>query len=649
MKYHTKVLLKSGGLQRAFVALCLVFIFPLPLAAFELFGEKKSNSSPYDTGDEEKSYKVEVIAWPGASPEGVKIVKAVSALVADQGKSVSSASVLLAKARSDYRKILSALYSDGRYGGNVSIKINGAEVSGVSAVAQLPDQSNIVIMIDAGPQYVFSSARIDQVSALTKDKTGKVLSVEDLGYQVGAVAKSDVILRVERWAIEGWRQQGYPRATIVKRDVVADHSTRLVDAHITVHPDQKAHYGPVTVRNVSEHSHMDLAYIEWMTGLKLGQEYDPNVLTKAEERLARLNVFRAVNIQEADTINPDGGLPLTLILEERKLQRFGVGGSYSTLDGAGLETYWMHRNLFGHAESLKIETKISGVGSIKEQSYARSNFNYLFGTTFVKPGIITQDTDFRAQLQMQRDVLDNYTTKALVGKWGITHLFNDELSGHVFALASNSRSHDDCFGNRYFTTIGLLGGLIYDSRNNKLNATRGLYSETIIEPFYEFRFNNFVTKMTMEGRSYWSFDEKNNFVLAARAKFGAVVGSGPDQLSSDMLFLAGGGGSVRGYAYRNIGIKTKNDAIIGGNTLVEGSVELRFTLSDSISFVSFIDGGLVGDKARFDFLKEIKWGAGVGGRYMTGLGPLRFDLAFPMKREEGDPLFGFYVGIGQAF
>nr|WP_246786238.1 BamA/TamA family outer membrane protein [Bartonella taylorii] len=49
------------------------------------------------------------------------------------------------------------------------------------------------------------------------------------------------------------------------------------------------------------------------------------------------------------------------------------------------------------------------------------------------------------------------------------------------------------------------------------------------------------------------------------------------------------------------------------------------------------------------FFSKITWGAGIGGRYITGLGPLRMDLAFPLKRGEGDPHIGSYVDIGQAF
>ncbi|WP_455474179.1 autotransporter assembly complex protein TamA [Bartonella sp. B30(2025)] len=649
MMYEAGFLLKSGTMRSVFLGLCFVFVFLHPLAAFELFGKKKTNSSSYNTSSTDRFYKVEVVAPPGAPPEGVKIVKAVSSLVADQGKVLSSSSGLLAKARSDYRTILAALYADGRYGSVIKIQINGREVADLSPVTQLPAHSNIVIMVDAGPQYIFNVARINEVAPLSKHKTNKMPSIKDLGYTVGAIAKSETIRKAEVWAVKGWRKQGYAKAKVTNSEVIADHAARLIDAQITVDPGQKAYYGPLTVRNVSKKPHIDSDYIAWMTKLTPGQEYDSDALAKVNERLARLDVFRAVNIREADTISPDGSLPLTLVLEERKPRRFSFGGSYSTLDGAGIEAYWMHNNLFGHAEHLKIEAKINGVGSNKEQSYDPKNFDYLFSGTFIRPGTFTPDTDLKAELKAQQDILDNYMTQAVRGKLGITHIFNDDLSGQVAVEISKGYSRDVYFGDRNFTTIGFPSGLVYDNRDNKFDAKKGLYGEAAFEPFYEMYFSNFVAKMTIEGRSYWGLDEKDRFVFAARAKLGTMVGTNIEHVPSDVLFFAGGGGSVRGYAYRNIGIKIENDAVVGGRSLVEGSAELRFSLNDKIGFVSFIDGGIVGEKSFFDFSQKIKWGAGIGGRYITGIGPLRIDLAFPLKREKGDPRIGFYVGIGQAF
>ena len=50
-----------------------------------------------------------------------------------------------------------------------------------------------------------------------------------------------------------------------------------------------------------------------------------------------------------------------------------------------------------------------------------------------------------------------------------------------------------------------------------------------------------------------------------------------------------------------------------------------------------------------DFSEDLRVGAGAGLRYNTGLGPLRLDVAVPLNPMPGDPDFGVYAGIGQAF
>lgn len=625
--------------------------------AFELFGihlwgEKKKANDVDAVIDDPKNYTVEVNITgnrtnaDGSKSDGKAVVDGASNLVADVERPASGAAGLLAKARGDYRRILAALYSDGRYGGTISILVDGREADDIAPDAELPANVKVAINVDPGPQFLFSRASIVNMAPPPLSRKDQVPLPQDSGFASGDVAKSGAILRAERLAVEAWRQQGHAKARVSNEEIVADHDGNHVTADITLDPGRKAHYGPVSVIGADR---MDPAFVAWMTGLKEGEEYDPDDMERAKKRLARMEVFRAMTFQEAEEINPDGSLPMSLTVQERRPRRFGVGGSYSTIDGFGFETYWMHRNLMGKGERLRFDAKVTGIGGSQEQSFDPKNFTYLLGASFTKPGVFTPDTDLVTSLTAKREVLDAYTETSLIAKGGFTHVFSEELSGSIYAVAGRAQFDDDTFGKRNFTTVGLQSGVLYDSRNNKADATSGLYGEGTIEPFYEMEYGNFATKFTAEGRAYYGLDKKNRLVLAGRVKLGSIVGAPISELPPDKLFFAGGGGSVRGYAYRNIGVATGDDAIIGGRSLIEASGEVRGRVTETIGAVAFVDAGLVGEKSFPDFSEQMRVGAGGGLRYLTGLGPIRFDAAIPLNRRSGDPSFAFYVGIGQAF
>ncbi len=616
-----------------------------PASAFELFGIKLWGSKKADDAEdiigEPQNYSVD-FAVSGDNEDIETKLKGTSGLWKDREKPASGVSGLLAKARGDYRRLLAALYSEGRYGGTISIKVGGREAADLPPDATLPDPVAVSVSVDPGPIFMFGETAIVNRAPPPVSRKDEVKQPEDEGFAPGQIAKSGVILQSERLAVEAWRQQGHAKAKIADRRVEAAHDNNTVDATLTVDPGRKAYYAPVEVQGTDR---IDPKFLAWMTGLKPGQEYDPDDLDRASKRLGRLDVFRAMRFQEGDEIGNDGLLPISLIVQERLPRRFGVGGSYSTVDGAGIEAYWLHRNLFGKAERLRLEAKVAGIGA----SLDPGDFTYRLGATFTKPGVYTPDTDFVASLIGDREVLEPYTRTSVNAEAGFTHIFTDELSGRIALTGGVSRFDDDVFGRRDFANLGLVGGLIYDSRDNKTDATEGYYFETTLEPFYEFNYGNAAARFTAEGRTYYGFGEDNRIVAAGRIKIGSLVGSPISETAPDKLFFAGGGGSVRGYAYRNIGVVLPDGNIIGGRSLIEGSAELRARVTSSIGVVGFVDAGYVGADSFPKFQEDLRVGTGVGLRYLTGLGPIRLDAAVPLNRHDGDPSVAFYVGIGQAF
>lgn len=613
-----------------------------PVSAFEIFGiklfEDQSEADAEAVIADPQPYKVSVAVNATGNLESV--VRNASALVADEAEPASGAAGLLAKARGDYRRIVAALYNEGHYGGVVSIRVGGQEAANLAPDVNLPDPVDVAIVVDPGPLFTFNSVNIVNQAVPSTDPGDFVDPPSSQGFGAGEVAKSSVVLKAEALALEAWRQQGYAKAVIVTRDVVADHATNTVDVTITVNPGAKAAFGDVMVSGTER---MDPEFVRRQTGLVVGEEYDPDELALAQKRLDRLEVFRAARLTAADSIGADGLLPYELIVQELPGARFGVGATYSTIDGLGLEAYHLWRNLFGQAERLRLDARVASIA----WPIDTAQFDYFFGGTFTKPGIFTPDTDLIAAVSAERTIYPTFTEISVGGKVGLSHVFSDQITAQG-GLSFERNRFEDVFGTRDFTTAGLYSGVIYDSRDDKVDATEGWYFAGTLDPFYEFSYGNAGAQATAEARTYFGFGEDDNVVLAGRLKAGVLLGPDLAEIPPDRLFFAGGGGSVRGYGFKSIGVDDGKGGVTGGRYLLEASLEARAKVTESIGVVGFVDGGYVAADT-FPGVDDLRIGAGLGVRYYTGLGPLRADIAIPLNKKPGDPEYAIYVGIGQAF
>lgn len=609
---------------------------------FELFGFKFFEDESEAAADavivDPQPYLVTFSASESGAAETA--ARNASALIADEAEPASGAAGLIAKARGDYRRILAGLYNEGYYGGAVSIRIGGVEAASLAPDVNLPDPVDVTIAVTTGPLFTFRDVAVVNQAPATDDPEDQVELPVMRGFGAGQVAKSSVILTAERLALAAWQQQGYAKAEIIGREVVADHATLTVDARIVVNPGRLAAFGPV---NVTGAQAMNPDFIRQQTGLVVGQEYDPDEVIRAQKRLDRLEVFRAARFEAADSIGSDGLLPYQLIVDELPGRRFGVGATYSTVDGLGVEGYHLWRNLFGQAERLRLDARVASIAWPVDTA----EFDYFVGGTFTKPGFLTPDTDLVAVVSAERTIYPTYTETSAAGRLGLTHFFSDEITFEGGMSFKRAR-FDDGFGTRDFSTLGLYAGATYDGRDSSVNPTEGFYASGMLEPFYDLRFGRAGARITIEGRTYFGFSEDDAFILAGRIKGGALVGPDLSEIPPDKLFFAGGGGSVRGYGFKSIGVDNGAGVVTGGRYLLEGSLEARAKVTEDIGIVGFVDGGYVAADT-FPGLDDLRLGAGIGARYFTGLGPLRLDLAVPLNKRPGDPDYAIYAGIGQAF
>ena len=193
--------------------------------------------------------------------------------------------------------------------------------------------------------------------------------------------------------------------------------------------------------------------------------------------------------------------------------------------------------------------------------------------------------------------------------------------------------------------------MIWDTRNEKLDATEGYFVDARATPFLGFGTTDSGAQLSVDGRAYGSVGATRRVIFAGRVQAGAVLGTDLRNTPRDYLFYSGGGGTVRGQPYQSLGIpldKSADPDLTGGLAFLAASLEIRARITKKIGIVGFVDAGSVGGEDFFDDLGGWHAGAGVGLRYDTGFGPIRLDVAAPVGGDTGDGV-QIYVGIGQSF
>ncbi|WP_342643257.1 autotransporter assembly complex protein TamA [Rhodoligotrophos ferricapiens] len=619
----------------ALLASVAVLSHPPSAQALDIFGfkifepEPPEGSIPYEV-----EFKVE--------PEDEEVLdqlKAASLLENQSDTPPEDVAALVSRARADEQRLIGALYSLGFYGGSVNASIAGQRLSDLApgSLPRLPHPPvKIEVVVRPGPQFRFGRVTIQQPGGEVSSDPG------DYGMRPGRVARSSLVLSAELQLVDAWRSRGHPLAKITSSEVTADHANRTLDVALTIDPGPQAHFGEITVEGSEG---VDPEFVRSLIEINPGDVYSPEAVIKARDRLRALEVFNQVRMVEAERLNPDGSLPLIVQLEDRKPRYIGASANYSTVDGAEINAYWGHRNLFGQAERLRIDATVSELTSLDFDDY-----QYELKAEFVKPAAFGINTDFisSASLFHEKPDNDSYRAYGFRGRVGVSHRFDETLVGTLSAEGQVSHAKD-AFGSRDYSLAGLNGTISYDQRNDVMNPTSGYRVVASVNPLADVNRGNAFSINRVDATAYYPIDAQNRYVLAGRVALGSTFGTDLPGVPPERRFYAGGGGSLRGYAYQNVSPR-RDGKITGGRGLAEASFELRAQVTKSIGIVPFVDMAMVSSGALPGWGDTVsKIGAGIGLRYFTAIGPIRLDVAVPLDPDKDDPDFAIYIGLGQSF
>ncbi len=574
------------------------------------------------------------ISIPGASSTLTRTIESSSFLVEARDQGDAPPLEVMSAARAEYGRLLGLLYEEGYFAPVISIRIDGREAADMP-LGGPPQRIGLVELdIALGPQFTFGTVEIAPLAPGTE--------LPD-GFEPGQPARSTQVRDAMLAALEGWRAQGHALAAPAGQQITAVHGTEQLNVVLRLAPGPALNFGALVPRGVDRTRPERVVAI---AGLRPGERYDPDQVARAETRLRRTGAFTSVALRTAEEPNDDGSINVDALIEEAPRRRIGLGAEIDSEAGGRLTGFWLHRNLMGGAERLRLEAAVEGiaarVGGIGFSAEAR----------YTRPATFGRDTDLELGLNLSRTDERDFEADAITADARLLHRFSDELTGSLglalryerarFGIGRASRGN--------FGTLGLPVALTWDRRDSLVDPRRGYYLFGQVMPYAGFGDASAGARLRMDARGYLGLGQDDRLVLAGRAQGGAILASGLGSTPRDFLFYSGGGGTVRGLPFQSLGV-SEGGVESGGRAFAALSAEARARVTDTASVVAFADAGYV-SAGVLSGSSDWHAGAGLGVRFATPVGPLRLDIATPVRRNAsatGARRFQIYVGLGQAF
>lgn len=552
-----------------------------------------------------------------------------SALIDGDGKA-DTAAMVQARAHEDEALAVRLLYSEGYYDATALASLDQANDGALKAV----------ISVTPGKRY-----RIGDIVINARQTVPPGLIRDSLPLRTGDYIVAAAVEGAEANVGVKLPENGYPFAKVGQRDILLDPATTTGDYTLPVETGPRGSFRGITT--TGERQAFGADHMKVISRFRPGEVYDSRKVDDLRRALVATGLFSSISVDPVRTSEPgpDGTeyVDLAVAQEAGKPRTLAGELGYGTGQGFRAEGSWTHRNLFP-PEGALIASVIAGT---QEQGASG---------TFRRSNAGKRDKTFQAGVTLNHqnyDAYEAYTAGLNIG-WSrqSTPIFQKRWTysyGAEVLLTNEQVVVDPATADKTRRTY-FIGGLPvqlgYDRSNDLLNPTRGFRANLRAEPEGSLQgsFSPYL-RATFDLTGYYPLSD--SLVIAARTRVGTISGVKRDDVAPSRRIYAGGGGSVRGYGYQELGPKDANNDPIGGRSVNEFAVEGRYRFGD-YGVVAFVDAGQVYESSMPQF-SDIRYGVGVGGRFYTNFGPFRADIAMPINRQPGESKFALYIGIGQAF
>ncbi|ADP71238.1 outer membrane protein assembly complex, YaeT protein [Rhodomicrobium vannielii ATCC 17100] len=551
------------------------------------------------------------------------------------------------------------------------LKNGYADMRVMSAVADVDQEGKgffLTFTIDEGPQYFFGGVDVESTLPAFAAETvrGNLLT------KPGDVYNAELVDRTAERLTVSVAEQGFAFGQVRPR-IDRDPVNRTISVTYVVEQGPRLYIERINV--VGNYRTEDYV-IRREFRVAEGDAYNKIMVDQARLRLLALGFFKDVKVNREPGSAPDR-VVLSVVVEEQSTGELSFAAGYSSAEGLLGEVSYTERNLLGTGQYLQVKVTGSQVSGGAEVSWTEPRFldrNLSFGLdAFARNSDYTSSsyTDAGyADLKIGGSVRFGF---ALIDSLWLNTNYT-LMSDEVYDVAEGSSlAVKQIEGTSVISSVGY--SLIYDTRNNRKNPSRGFYFSFAQDVAGVGGDVNYIRSIA-EGRGYYPITKQITFVGRA---IGGNISGWDDQNVRIVDSFFKGGETVRGFATAGLGPRDKyTDDPVGGKNFWAATAEVRFPLPfipDDLGFggAVFADVGSVwgsdaskyahqyctnagsstgqcapGNIGTFDS-NDIRASVGASILWNSPVGPLRADFAYALAKASYDETQVFRFGAATKF
>lgn len=503
----------------------------------------------------------------------------------------------------------------------------------------------ISITVQEGPQYRVGEVGIEgdllfpkeELNAKLALKTGEIFNA--LNVQKDAMALGDK-----------YKDLGYAFATIgnatnFRRDEL------LLDFTYVIQKGEKARFGRIEVTGND-------GTRDWTIRRELriyeGDLYNETKLRESEARIRRLGFFEKVEIRPRPSQTP-GEVDVVVEVTERQTGAFSVGAGFSSVENFLFQAQISKQNFLGRGQNLRLEATLSSLRRYFVLSFDDPYFldtDWTFGFSAFNTDLAYYNfsqSSTGMDLTLGRRFLDFFSLAATYRLEGV-----DVRAGGQQGVADVPVANLDQVG----LTSSLAATFAFDNRDDRMFPTKGNVSSVSLE-WAGSQIGSDFDFIRMQVRSRQYFPLVFGAVAKIAGSWGYIFSPTGQPVPIFERFQVGGIFTVRGFERASLGpsipVGSARDPNaypssfkIGGAQQLIFNAEIEFPIFQQIGVrgVVFFDAGNAYDDGDWPNPLQMRTAAGVGVRWWSPIGPLRFEWGFPLKRHKGEPPVVFEFNIG---